>query len=109
MITEDHYIDYLTRTDVSTFVPVMLAEQLSASHFLFLGYSMRDWNLRVILHRIWADSPNRYRSWATQPSRRPLDEQFWRQRSVEVQYITLEDYAEGLDAAVERFRRGKTG
>jgi SIR2-like domain len=109
VITEDHYIDYLTRTDVSTFVPVMLAEQLSASHFLFLGYSMRDWNLRVILHRIWADSPNRYRSWATQPSRRPLDEQFWRQRSVEVQYITLEDYAEGLDAAVERFRRGKTG
>jgi hypothetical protein len=109
VITEDHYIDYLTRTDVSTFVPVMLAEQLSASHFLFLGYSMRDWNPRVILHRIWADSPNRYRSWATQPSRRPLDEQFWRQRSVEVQYITLEDYAEGLDAAVERFRRGKTG
>ena len=87
----------------------MLAEQLSSSHFLFLGYSMRDWNLRVILHRIWADSPNRYRSWATQPTRRPLDEQFWRQRSVEVQYIGLEDYAEGLDAAVERFRRGRAG
>ncbi len=24
-----------------------------SSHFLFLGYSMRDWNLRVILRRIW--------------------------------------------------------
>jgi SIR2-like domain len=105
VITEDHYIEYLTRTDVSTFVPVMLAEQLSSSHFLFLGYSMRDWNLRVILHRIWADNPNRYRSWATQAAPRPLDEQFWRQRSVEVQYITLEAYAEGLDAAVERFSR----
>src|SRR6266496_3056587 len=53
VITEDHYIDYLTRTEIQNLVPVMLAMQLRRSHFLFLGYSMRDWNLRVILHRIW--------------------------------------------------------
>ena len=25
------------------------------SHFLFLGYSMRDWSLRVFLQRIWGE------------------------------------------------------
>ena len=52
VITEDHYIDYLTRTDLANLVPITLAAKLRRSHFLFLGYSLRDWNLRVILHRI---------------------------------------------------------
>lgn len=55
IITEDHYIDYLTRTDLSNLVPAMLAARLRRSHFLFLGYGLRDWNLRVILHRIWGE------------------------------------------------------
>ena len=42
VITEDHYIDYLTRTEISR-VPVMLAQTLKWTHFLFLGYSMRGW------------------------------------------------------------------
>ena len=53
VITEDHYIDYLTRTDLANLVPATIAAVLRNRHFLFLGYSLRDWNLRVILHRIW--------------------------------------------------------
>ena len=54
MITEDHYIDYLTKTDIGELLPAeLLGQARRESHFLFLGYSMRDWNLRVILHRIW--------------------------------------------------------
>ena len=48
VITEDHYIDYLTHTDISNLVPVKVAAKLRRSHFLFLGYSLRDWNLRVM-------------------------------------------------------------
>ena len=44
----------------------MLAMQLRRSHFLFLGYGMRDWNLRVILHRIWGEQRLKYKSWAIQ-------------------------------------------
>ena len=38
VITEDHYIDYLTHTDISNLIPVTLAARLRRSHFLFLGY-----------------------------------------------------------------------
>jgi DNA-binding SARP family transcriptional activator len=52
VVTEDDYIDYLARSDLSNAVPVTLAAKLRRSHFLFLGYTMADWNLRVILHRL---------------------------------------------------------
>jgi hypothetical protein len=52
VITENDYIDYLSRTDLAQLIPVRVAKRMRKSHFLFLGYSLRDWNLRVILHRI---------------------------------------------------------
>src|SRR5207248_1350991 len=71
VITEDHYIDYLARTDVSKLVPVTLVDKLRRSHCLFLGYSLRDWHLRVILNRIWGDEHLRSKSWAIQRSPDP--------------------------------------
>ena len=72
VITEDHYIDYLTRSDIASLLPVAVAAQAaSVSHFLFLGYGMRDWNLRVILHRIWGAQTRNYASWAIQFGSRP--------------------------------------
>ena len=66
VITEDHYIDYLTKTEVGQLLPAELLVSLTRSKFLFLGYSMQDWNLRVILHRIWGQQPLAYKSWAIQ-------------------------------------------
>jgi hypothetical protein len=43
-----------------------LAVKLRKSHFLFLGYSLRDWNLRVIFHRILGAQRLKYKSWAIQ-------------------------------------------
>ena len=57
VVTEDDYIDYLAQTEIAAAVPVALAAKLRRSHFLFLGYTMADWNLRVILHRLWGDQP----------------------------------------------------
>ena len=59
MITEDDYIDYLGRSELTAVVPVALAAKLRRSHFLFLGYEMADWNLRLILNRIWGERPGR--------------------------------------------------
>ncbi len=46
-----------------------LAAKLRRSHFLFLGYEMADWNLRLILNRLWGQRPIAYRSWAVQSRR----------------------------------------
>lgn len=101
VITEDHYIDYLARTDISNLIPVTLAARLRKSHFLFLGYGLRDWNLRVILHRIWGEQLFSYKSWAIQLNPQPIDQEFWQKRAVEIYDARLEDYIAGLRERVE--------
>ena len=96
VVTEDDYIDYLARSDVAGAVPVALAAKLRRSHFLFLGYTMADWNLRVVLNRLWSDEPLSYRSWAVQPEAKPLEREFWRRRDVEVLELPMESYVETL-------------
>jgi len=105
VITEDHYIDYLTHTDVSNLVPVTLAAKLRKSHFLFLGYGLRDWNLRVILHRIWGEQKLTYRSWAIQLDPEPLDQEFWHKRDVDIMSIRLDDYVVALNECLRSLRR----
>jgi DNA-binding SARP family transcriptional activator len=96
VVTEDDYIDYLSHSDVAAAVPVGLAAKLRRSHFLFLGYTMADWNLRVVLNRLWSDQPLSYHSWAVQPDAKPLEREFWRRRDVDVQELPLERYIELL-------------
>jgi hypothetical protein len=96
VITEDNYIDYLTRTDLSGLLPVTIAAKLRRSHFLFLGYSLRDWNLRVILHRIWGQQRLRYRSWAVQLKPEEIDRRFWEAREVDIFDQDLDEYVREL-------------
>ena len=96
MITEDNYIDYLSGGDIGALIPIALWQRMTSNSFLFLGYSLSDWNLRVILHRLWGDQPLSYRSWAVQPEAKPLEREFWRRRDVEVVELPFEDYAETL-------------
>jgi hypothetical protein len=96
VITEDHYIDYLTRTDLSNLVPVTLTAKLRRSHFLFLGYGLRDWNLRVILHRISGEQSLNYKSWAIQLGPSDLDRRAWSRRDVEILDLNLERYVSVL-------------
>jgi DNA-binding SARP family transcriptional activator len=98
VITEDDYIDYLAKSDVAGAVPVGLAAKLRRSHFLFVGYTMADWNLRVVLNRLWSDQPLSYRSWAVQPDAKPLEREFWRRRDVDVREVPLDRYVETLAA-----------
>jgi hypothetical protein len=101
VITEDHYIDYLTRTDITNLVPVTLHAKLRKSHFLFLGYSLNDWNLRVILHRIWREEKLSYKSWAIQKDPGPIDQAFWSKRDVNILDVDLKDY---IAALIERLQ-----
>jgi hypothetical protein len=87
VITEDHYIDFLSRTDISTLIPVTLAAKLRKSHFLFLGYS----------HRIWGEQRLSYKSWAIQLKPTDLDKRFWAKRDVDILDIPLDQYVAGLD------------
>jgi hypothetical protein len=96
VVTEDDYIDYLAQTEVASVVPVAIAAKLRRSHFLFFGYTMADWNLRLLLNRLWGDQPLSYRSWAVQPDAKPLEREFWRRRDVDVLDISFEECVAAL-------------
>jgi hypothetical protein len=100
VVTEDDYIDYLLRADVASAVPVGLAATLRRSHFLFLGYTVRDWHLRLVLGRMWGDEPVAYRSWAVHPKPGPAERELWRRLDVELAETPLELYVEGLAGGV---------
>jgi SIR2-like domain len=92
VITEDDYIDYLAVKDVLKLLPTSVLAAMSESNFLFLGYGMRDWNLRVVLHRIWEDRELEADSWAIEREPDELDRKFWNRRNVEIVESPLEDW-----------------
>jgi hypothetical protein len=103
VITEDDYIDYLSNGDISGQIPVLLREHMADSHYLFLGYSLRDWNLRVILNRIWGSQPLDVQSWAIQKppegKAAEVEQRLWARRGeVQLLYGTLEEYVVKLSA-----------
>jgi len=93
VITEDHYIDYLTRTTLSELIPVM-----------FMGYGMKDWNVRVMLHRIFTQrrhGHDGWASWAVQLDSDPIDRALGKKNNVGIQTIALRDYLAHLQSALE--------
>jgi hypothetical protein len=100
VITEDHYIDYLTKTDIEQLLPPVILARLRKSCFLFLGYSMADWNLRVILHRIWGEQPLSYKSWAIRKDVDTVEQALWESRKVAVLELPLEEYMTELERRV---------
>ena len=96
VVTEDDHLDYLRRADVAGAVPVGLAATLRRSHFLFLGYAVGDWCLRLVLGRICTETPLAYRSWAVSPTPGPTEAELWRRTGVELVPASLEPYVEAL-------------
>jgi hypothetical protein len=96
VITEDDYIDYLTHTEISRLFPSNVASKISDSHFLFLGYSLRDWNLRAILRQIEMSQKLPAKSWAIQRTPKKIDIAMWANHRVEIIDMDLKPYVDRL-------------
>jgi hypothetical protein len=96
VITEDQYIAYMSRSKVDGLIPVQVLQMLREGHWLFLGYTVRDWNLRVFLNRIWNGATMEATSWAVQADPEDLEKDLWKQAGVELYASSLVDYLAGL-------------
>jgi len=110
VITEDDYIEYLSliSPNISKLLPTTLVNKLLNSSKLFLGYSLKDWNMRAILHQIWKEQMIRgdFASWAIQLNAEKIDKKSWDKRSVEILNVSLEKYVEGLKSRLLLANRG---
>jgi DNA-binding SARP family transcriptional activator len=96
VVSEDDYIDFLPGTQASGLLPVGLAARLRRSHFLFLGYELEEWTLRVFLRRLWGEERLAYRSWAVGSATDRLAAEYWRRRGVEPIDVELDPFVEEL-------------
>lgn len=104
VITEDDYIDFMVHQNPTNLLPVSVAERLPDSHFLFLGYALRDWNLRVLLRRIWKQQPRRPESWSVRLDAHETEVQWWYKQNVGTLRHDLGEYIVALrKACIERF------
>lgn len=101
VISENQYIEYLT-TDIWDEIPAAVIERLRDTHFLFLGYAMRDWNLMVVLKRLGL-IPHELTAWAVQLNQTLLDAERWKERGVgESLDVDLDKYVNALAAELAR-------
>jgi len=98
VITEDDYIDFLARMTTSSAIPLIFGEPFQTRPFLFLGYGLYDWNLRVVLNRIEKQfrRPNDIVSWAIQRDAKPLEQNLWSARGVQVFNQDIEAFIAGM-------------
>jgi hypothetical protein len=103
VITEEDYVEFLSRMTANTAVPSLFFQYFRERSFLFLGYSLRDWNLRVVLKNLSrhlasrvptpdAENGDVLPSWAMQRKPSELERRLWEKRRVEIYDITLDDF-----------------
>jgi hypothetical protein len=100
VVTENDYIDYLGYSAIRTLIPVNIASRMMQSHFLFLGYSLKSWNLRLILHHVFGRAGAGSNSWTIQLRPDTFEERSWYRRNVELLDVRLEEYISRLNAAL---------
>ena len=93
VVSEDDHIDHLAQAEISgRRSRSTLAARLRRSHFLFLGYPLEDWGLRVFLHRVWGRERVGYRSWAIGHELGGVEQELWRERGIESFDLPLDEY-----------------
>jgi hypothetical protein len=96
VLTEQDYIDFLDRNTMQR-LPIQVQKMLYQSQFLFLGYSLEDWNFRLLLHRLRENQAGAdTKHWACLLHSDPVESMFWQKRGVNIHHVSLDQFLEDL-------------
>ena len=108
VITEEDYVDFLSRMTGQTAVPAQFMRHFRTRHFLFMGYGLNDWNLRVVLNNLRSvlpgepetasadDDESDLRSWAIQFRPSDLEVELWSARQVRIYDVDINEFVNRL-------------
>lgn len=111
VITEEDYVDFLSRMMGQTAVPAQFMRHFRTRHFLFMGYGLNDWNLRVVLNNLRSVLPGAneqpgeveeeedLRSWAIQFSPSDLEVELWSARKVRIYNVDINEFVKRMQEA----------
>src|SRR3569833_1305472 len=99
LITEDQYVEFLGRP-ADKQIPSMLVDHMKSRSFLFLGYALRDWNVRVLLRKLQeARGGQKITSWGIVLHTSEVERALWRRRDVELRDLDLATFTSQFEAA----------
>ena len=107
VITEDDYINYLVDSSIEQVLPAEIINIIQRSKILFLGYSLNDPDLQIVLHRFWKDKPLKksrgINSWIVhQSAPGNLGQIFCTDRQVVPIKSSIEDFVTNLEMGIEQ-------
>jgi len=92
VITEEDYILFLSK--MRNAVPPAFRAHFSERAFLFLGYGLQDWNLRVLLKQV---ANPEMTSWAILHEPSAFEQVLWQRRKVDIFDMRLEDFVSAME------------
>jgi SIR2-like domain len=105
LITEEDYVDYLGR-DQGNYIPPYINSLMQEKTILFLGYSLEDWNVRVILRKLLKPMlPGSVRCWAIVFGHSPAEQKVWQSHSLNIYPMDLLVFSDRLVAELDRRKR----
>lgn len=96
VIDEEDYVNLLARTNAQqSIIPGAISEHLEGKSCLFLGYSLRDWNFRIVLQALRLRD-NETRHMAVQYYPTQTEKELWEGRHVNIYHAEILNFVEGL-------------
>jgi hypothetical protein len=101
VVTEEDYVEFLSRLTANAAIPAIFFDYFLERSFLFLGYGLRDWNLRVILKNLGLLLARQGRgedlpSWAIQHQSSELERMLWKSRKVNIFDVLIDEFVAKL-------------
>lgn len=118
VISEEDYVDFLSRMTGKTAIPARFMMHFRPRRFLFLGYGLADWNLRVVLKNLKSvvarsdvdaavemrgqSAPEEdLRSWAIQYRPSDLERMLWQARKVSIYDMKIDEFVAKMRERLE--------
>jgi hypothetical protein len=96
LITEEDYVDFLGRSS-GKYIPPYINALMDGKDFLFLGYSLEDWNVRVILRKLLTRPVSGgVKFWAIVNGPNQIQQQVWQAQNLNIYPMDLLVFAEKL-------------
>lgn len=102
LISEDDYLRFMQRMMANKAIPVTFTNQMRSKPFLFIGYSLDDWNLRLLLYQFKdyiEKSEIAMASWAIMHKVNDVDRRLWTARGVELFEVAINEFVAGMVAS----------
>jgi SIR2-like domain len=124
LITEEDYVNFLGR-DQGNYVPPYINGLMRGKNLLFIGYSLEDWNIRVILSKLLKptkrvhrpsgkpdggpanefesdNEPSQVRYWAIVRGRSDAEQRVWQSKDLNIYPIDLREFSDKLVTALDQ-------